>query len=342
MVGLIGIAGLGAGLSGLAVWGIYRGFSAQLLDVPNRRSSHTRPTPRGGGLGFILAFAVVSGLAVTLGQGGQLPQVALSWRGWGQLWAVLLPLGIVGLVDDQRGVSARVRYGVQLLAATLAVINFGPFPLFALGGQFNLGTVLGAEGAIAISVLLTVIALTALINFTNFIDGLDGIVAGVGVVQFCFFALYFHQPVWGLLAATLLGFLRWNWHPAKIFMGDVGSTVLGGACGVALLGAPSAPQAWSALAITLPIVADAVYTLIRRLLRQENIFQAHRFHLYQRLQQAGWSHGQVAATWVGGTAAIALLITSLGAGGSWLSLGLSLVALAAGELYLQRRTAPQV
>lgn len=342
----MGLAGLSAGLSGLAVWGIYRWFSAQLLDMPNQRSSHTRPTPRGGGLGFILAFAAVSGLAVGLGQTGQLPQVELSWWGWGQLWAVLLPLAIVGLVDDRRGVSARVRYGVQLLAATLAVISFGPFPLFVLGGQFGLENALGEGGAIALPFLLTsllsIIAITALINFTNFVDGLDGIVAGVGVVQFSFFALFFHQPIWGLLAAALLGFLRWNWHPAKIFMGDVGSTVLGGACGVALLSAPSTAQAWSALAITLPIVADAVYTLVRRLLRQENIFQAHRFHLYQRLQQAGWSHGQVAATWVGGTVAIALLILSLGPLGSWLSLGLSLVALGAGELYLQRRTAPQI
>ncbi len=331
----MGLAGLSAGLSGLAVWGIYRWFSAQLLDMPNQRSSHTRPTPRGGGLGFILAFAAVSGLAVGLGQAGQLPQIELSWWGWGQLWAVLLPLAIVGLVDDRRGVSARVRYGVQLLAATLAVSGFGPFPLPGLAAG------LGSGVAIALSAILTVIALTALINFTNFVDGLDGIVAGVGVVQFSFFALAFHQPIWGLLAAALLGFLRWNWHPAKIFMGDVGSTVLGGACGVALLSAPSTPQAWSALAITLPIVADAVYTLVRRLLRQENIFQAHRFHLYQRLQQAGWSHGQVAATWVGATVAIALLILSLGPLGSLLSLGLSLVALGLGEGYLQRRTATQ-
>ena len=186
------------------------------------------------------------------------------------------------------------------------------------------------------AIILTVISLTALINFYNFMDGLDGIVASVSAIQFAFLAFYLNQPLWWLLVAALLGFLYWNWSPAKIFMGDVGSTFLGATIAIAILNTNSNPvMAWSALAITLSLTADAIYTIICRLIRRENIFQAHRTHLYQRLQQSGVSHAQVAIIYCLVTIAISILIMNFNALGSWLSLLLVISLIALGELYLR-------
>ncbi|QQE65507.1 UDP-N-acetylmuramyl pentapeptide phosphotransferase/UDP-N-acetylglucosamine-1-phosphate transferase [Leptolyngbya sp. BL0902] len=306
-------------LSALLVNFIRQRLRAQLLDIPNHRSSHTVPTPRGGGLGFWVAFLLALALLPWLS-----PGVALS-----NLMAVvivLLPLALIGYWDDLHSLSARTRYGVQLMSAGLAVYFFGPFPqpwFEALG-----------PGGIAIAVVLTLIGFTTLVNLTNFMDGLDGLVGGVSLVQFAFLGWYLANPIWGLLAAALLGFLWWNWPPAKIFMGDVGSTTLGGAITLALMMAPS--QHWILLALTLPITGDAIYTLFRRLLRRENIFKAHRTHVYQRLPQRGIPPMVVTLIYMGLTGLIVLLITTLGALGAGLSATITLSLIALAEGYLQR------
>jgi UDP-N-acetylmuramyl pentapeptide phosphotransferase/UDP-N-acetylglucosamine-1-phosphate transferase len=130
---------------------------------------------------------------------------------------------------------------------------------------------LGGSGAI-FAIAFTAIGFTALVNFYNFMDGLDGFITTITVLQLSFIALYLQQSIWWLLIAALLGFLYWNWSPAKIFMGDVGSTVLGAVMAIALIQSPNATLAWSSLAITLSITAD---TLVVRLSRKENIFEAH-------------------------------------------------------------------
>jgi UDP-N-acetylmuramyl pentapeptide phosphotransferase/UDP-N-acetylglucosamine-1-phosphate transferase len=216
---------------------------------------------------------------------------------------VLMPLWAVGAVDDARGLSVRLRYLVQLVSAGLAVFLFGPFPGF--------DALLGQLGAPWLTPLLSVIAFTAVINFYNFMDGLDGLVGGCCAVQLAFFALYLNQLGWWLLVAALVAFLFWNWPPAKIFMGDSGSTVLGGAVGLALLGTPDARTMWWAGAVTAPLLGDAVLTLLRRLFKRENIFDAHRSHVYQRLNQSGWSHGRVASIYVALTMLIAGLVMTL-------------------------------
>jgi len=298
------------------------------LDIPNDRSSHTQPTPRGGGLGFLIAFI---GTACIAWIGHQLLPAVI-----GALWphplsvaAVVVPLGIVGLVDDRYNLSAKIRYAVQLGAAAIALFSFGLWPQPWLALTPLSMAVLGG---------ITVVGFTALINFYNFMDGLDGLVASVTALQLTFFAVYLQQPLWWLLVAALLGFLWWNWSPAKIFMGDVGSTVLGASVAIALIAPTADPvRSLSALAITLPLTADAIYTLTRRLLKGENIFQAHRSHLYQRLQQAGWSHRQVAIAYLLWTALLAAFILIEQAWGSCLSLGVSGLAIVAGERYLARR-----
>jgi UDP-N-acetylmuramyl pentapeptide phosphotransferase/UDP-N-acetylglucosamine-1-phosphate transferase len=218
---------------------------------------------------------------------------------------------------------------VQLGSAAIAIFSFGllPQPWFALTPLST--AVLG---------VITVVGFTALINFYNFMDGLDGLVGSVTALQLAFLAVYLQQPLWWLLVAALLGFLWWNWSPAKIFMGDVGSTVLGASVAIALIAPTTDPvRSLSALAITLPLTTDAIYTLTRRLLKGENIFRAHRTHLYQRLQQSGWSHRAVAIAYLLWTLAIALLIGKFTLWGSGLSLLLSGLLIAGGELYLKKQ-----
>jgi Fuc2NAc and GlcNAc transferase len=301
-------------------------LSRYLLDIPNDRSSHTIPTPRGGGLGFVIAFGIASAVLpfISFADNPLLePAYALK------IWAVLLPLAVIGVLDDQRDIPARVRYLVQLLAASIAVFFFGAFPQPWLT-QFGLGGVI-------VAVVLTVVGVTAMINFYNFMDGLDGLVAGVTAVQLGFLAVELHQPLLMLLVVALMGFLCWNWSPAKIFMGDVGSTVLGAIVAIALLShSGSVEQNWAFLTITLPLVADAIYTLGRRALRRENIFQGHRTHIYQRLNQAGWSHRHVAGTYIFLTLAIAEALHFLGGWGAIGSIVGILTAIVTAERYLQR------
>jgi Fuc2NAc and GlcNAc transferase len=316
-------------LSFAFVFAIKHYFSAHLMDLPNHRSSHSRPTPRGGGLGFVAAFVLISSVAclVNLHSPEAFGAFDLKPAYVLQVWSILLPLAIVGLVDDRKDVPASVRYLVQLAVAGVAVFYFGAFPQPWLEQW-------GIMGA-AIAVILSVIGITAGINFYNFMDGLDGLVAGVTAVQLGYFALTTGQPLFGLLVAALVGFLYWNWSPAKIFMGDVGSTVLGGAVAIALLNqSVGVAQSWANLAITLPLMADAIYTLVRRLQRHENIFKPHRSHIYQRLNQLGWSHSQVANSYIIVTIAIASSVYYLGAIGAFISVLGTVLAISLAEFYL--------
>lgn len=244
----------------------------RLLDLPNARSSHTMPTPRGGGVVFVL----VASLAwVLLGH-------------WSLLWC--LPLALVGLLDDWRGLPVGVRYGAQLLTAWVLLAH---------------STLPGVEPWSWLAVLV-VIAATAVINFTNFMDGLDGLVAGCMAVVLAAAALGGSPQLWPLVGA-LLGFLGWNWPPARVFMGDAGSTFLGVVLVAALLGCRSWNQAFGLLLVATPLLADAASCVLRRGFVGQSLFQAHRLHLYQRLHRAGWSHRRVSAVYVGATTVLAVL-----------------------------------
>jgi Fuc2NAc and GlcNAc transferase len=264
----------------LLAWVIVRIIRNYLvLDIPNIRSSHSQPTPRGGGLGFVIAFAITSGIYSGLGWG--------NYWGW---WLVLLPLLIVAIIDDYGDVPASLRYLVQLSTALGAIALFG---YVHLPGVTNQGLVATLGG-----ILLTIVAITAMINFFNFMDGLDGLVASCTAIELGWLAIYLHQPGLWLLVAALLGFLYWNWSPAKIFMGDIGSTFLGAIVALVILSSREQPYyLWTAFGMTLPLISDAIYTLACRLSNRENIFEAHRTHIYQRLQQKGWSHSQVAVSY---------------------------------------------
>ena len=282
------------------LWCLVPILSQRYLDQPNARSSHLLPTPRGGGVAFVL----VGSIAVAL-LGSWLPLFCL-------------PLALVGFLDDRHNLPAGLRYGIQLATALLLLLIS---PLSALTASWLIW-------------LLLLIAATAVINFINFTDGLDGLVAGCMVVLFAVAALTGMPAFWPLVGA-LLGFLFWNWSPAKVFMGDVGSTFLGAVFAGVVLQQASFSAAVGLLLVATPLLADACICVLRRLRAGQRIFQAHRLHLFQRLHQAGWSHVRVACSYIAATGvlAIALLV------GGWLwVLGLAGVVLIIG-LWLDQRVA---
>ena len=277
--------------AGAASWLLLRTLIPQLkqrlLDQPNDRSAHTTPTPRGGGVAFVLVTLLFSSLLLLVG-----PSPAL-WIPW-----ICAPLALVGLLDDRLNLPALLRYGIQILTAIALLLPTAlPTPFWPwLCGP------------------LVVIAVTAVINFVNFTDGLDGLVAGCMAISLAAMALDGASGLWPLVGA-LAGFLMWNWAPAKVFMGDVGSTFLGAVFAGMVLQATSWPQALTMLLLATPLLADACLCVIRRAAAGQRIFQAHRLHLFQRLHQAGWPHQNVAGLYAGTTAVLAVLQLSIGLGG---------------------------
>jgi len=302
-------------LAALCSWLLLRGLIPQLrrklLDQPNARSSHRHPTPRGGGVTFVVVVSAASGMALISGQAsaaGALPLLAT-------------PLAVVGLLDDRLNLPASWRYGVQLLTASL-MLGFSP-----LAQGFDLA-IASCRWLLLLPVLaLLVIAVTAVINFTNFMDGLDGLVAGCMAVAIGALAIKLSTtwPIWALVGA-LLGFLLWNWSPAKVFMGDVGSTFLGAVFAGLVLQASSWPQALGLLLVATPLFGDACLCVLRRWMAGQHVFQAHRLHLFQRLHQAGWPHARVSLTYITATGVLAVAL--LAGGWPWV------IALTAMELLM--------
>jgi UDP-N-acetylmuramyl pentapeptide phosphotransferase/UDP-N-acetylglucosamine-1-phosphate transferase len=259
-------------------------LARRLLDQPNARSSHQQPTPRGGGVAFVLVAALANVIFLV---GVHLRPLDLLQSG---LLLIAVPLSVVGFFDDRYSLSASCRYGVQVFTALLLLwLSPISFPWQMLP--------------------LLIVAITAVINFTNFMDGLDGLVAGCMAVALAAAALRLASPwpIWALVGA-LLGFLIWNWSPAKVFMGDVGSTFLGAVFAGLALQAPSWPEALGLLLVATPLLGDAFLCVPRRLLAGQRVFQAHRLHLFQRLHQAGWPHARVSSLYIGATAVLAIAL----------------------------------
>jgi Fuc2NAc and GlcNAc transferase len=297
-LGLIGVAALAASLLlSPAVLRYARVHS--LLDVPSERSSHTRPTPRGGGLGMVLV--VLSGVAVLTGLGRLDPSFGAAMLGGGAMVA------LVGWLDDVRGVPARWRLAAHVVAALWAVSWLGGMPELTVGSDsFHLG----AAGA-AVAVLAVVWG----INLYNFMDGIDGLAAAeaasVGLAATALLAS--RNPPLAAVAVTVAGaaagFLPWNWQRARIFMGDVGSGFLGFLLATLTLASENA-GAMPALVWLLLVgvfFSDATITLARRMLRRERWYAPHRVHAYQRAVQGGWSHARVTLAVLGLNGGLALL-----------------------------------
>jgi Fuc2NAc and GlcNAc transferase len=253
-------------LSWLLLWALIPWLRKRLLDQPNARSSHHRATPRGGGLVFVLVGSLLS---LILGTGPS------AW-----IPLICCPLALVGLLDDRYNLPAAVRYAAQL-ATAIVLVTMATFPLPAW------------------ALPVAVVAVTAVINFINFTDGLDGLVALCGTI------LMASAGQWPI-AGALGGFLAWNWSPARVFMGDVGSTWIGAVFAGMVLQQPSAPEALALLLLGFPLLGDALVCVLRRLGAGQPIFQAHRRHLFQRLQRGGWPHARVSLVYGGATGLLAL------------------------------------
>lgn len=254
-----------------------------VLDHPNERSLHARPTPRSGGLAVFIA--IVPGMAFIAWRFGLTQD--LFW-----LWPSLLLVAAVSFIDDRRHVPVVVRLFIHLSAA--AVLVWGGIHLRILdfpGFMSSLSLLLG--------VLLSLIFIVWMINLYNFMDGMDGFAGGMAVIGFGSFALLGWQAgnlafLWLNLitAAAAAGFLMFNFPPARIFMGDVGSSLFGLLAAMySLWGAKEQIfPFWIALLVFSPFIMDATVTLLRRIGRREKIWRAHKTHYYQKLVQAGWGH----------------------------------------------------
>lgn len=251
-----------------------------ILDLPNERSNHDVPTPRGGGLAVVPIILV----AWTVAAGPTLQDGLLLILGGG--WA----LAVLSWIDDLRSLPASLRLAVQAVIIAIAAQW-----LTKQGAVFQ-GLLPGWADTAATAILWL-----WFLNLFNFMDGIDGISGveticiGAGLALLGAFLPNMSSQIWlgATLAAATAGFLIWNWPPARIFLGDVGSIPLGFLIGFLLL--MLAARGYWAPALILPAyyIADATITIIRRLLRGEKIWQAHSEHYYQQAVRGGRSHAQV-------------------------------------------------
>ncbi len=250
---------------------LFSNAGKKIQDVPNERSLHEVPVPRIGGVG--LMAGILSGWALML--------LSLAW------WVVLplLLLFAVSLLDDMRGLPVRSRLLAHIVAAVVLVIGSG---------------IASQHAILALVVVLGVVWMT---NLYNFMDGSDGLAGGMTLFGFTMYglaALMHGDEIQAMLnfsiGAAALGFLYYNFHPARVFMGDAGSIPLGFlSAAMGLWGWQQGHwPAWFPLLVFSPFVMDATVTLLKRTVRGAKITEAHREHYYQRLVQIGWGHRNVA------------------------------------------------
>jgi len=260
----------------------------QLLDIPNDRSLHTVPTPRGGGTAIVLVFtaAIIALMETDYVE----TKNAVILTGCGAI------IALTGFLDDRQLLShARSRLALHFVAALIAVSALGGLPTLPV---FGTDISLGFFGGV-----LATIYLVWLLNLFNFMDGIDGI-SGAEVVSVCgaaAFLIHRTNHDYGIaslplaLTAATLGFLIFNWPPAKIFMGDVGSGFVGFAIGIfSLITADSVGSlGWVWIILLGVFIVDATVTLIGRLIRKQKPHVAHRSHAFQHLALRFGSHKKV-------------------------------------------------
>ncbi len=283
MIFLIGTTFAWASTGLIRRYALYR----SMVDIPNVRSSHTTPTPRGGGLAVALTF--ILGLLYLSVSRAVSFETTMALLGGGGLVAA------VGFVDDHKHVSAKWRLLIHFIAAAWALLWIGGFPTLNLAGNYLHFPISGY--------VFGTVFLVWLLNLYNFMDGIDGIagtealfvVLAAGLLEFSKTYVTNELTICAVLGAACLGFLIWNWPPASIFMGDVGSGFLGFVLGtVALISAHSGVLSlWTWLILLAVFWVDATFTLLRRFLRGDRWYQAHCCHAYQNASRLYRSHQRV-------------------------------------------------
>lgn len=262
-------------LSCLLTWLLRRyALATSLIDIPNHRSSHQVPTPRGGGLSFVLCFLVAILFLAYLQLISSSMLAALLLAGGG--------IAVLGFLDDRGHIPAKWRLLGHFIAAS--------FALYLLGGMPAISFFHWTLAPGLVSNVLAVFYLVWLLNLYNFMDGIDGLAAGEavticfgGVLLYCFQANLVAMFLPLSLAFAVAGFLIWNFPPARIFMGDAGSGFLGLVLGLLSVQAAmiNANFFWSWLIFLGVFIVDATVTLVRRGLSGEQLSEAHRSHAYQ-------------------------------------------------------------
>lgn len=292
----------------VSLWltGVVRTYALhhRVIDTPNQRSSHERPTPRGGGLAILAAAWIALSLALVF------HRIAVAEALVLQAGSVLL--AAVGWVDDRRGVRPSVRLAIHVGVAALAAYMLGGLATIQVG---NLSVHLGWAGY-----AVATVGIVWSINLFNFMDGIDGFAGSQAVLIFgtCSVLLFVRgAPSLGCIAAILAGasagFLPWNWPPAKIFMGDVGSGAIGflvAALAIASENSRSVPLVAVAI-IGGVFISDATVTLLRRLLRGDRPADAHRDHAYQRMVRVVGSHRPI-TSWAAAVTALLSVVGAIG------------------------------
>ena len=248
-------------------------FKRIFLDEPVSRSSHKESKPTGGGIIFASISSIFSSL-----NGFFIPLLSL-------------PLAIVGLIDDKFNISSELRFGIQILTCTFLIFKI---PLLESLSFTSL----------VLYIPIIIIFGAAIINFFNFIDGIDGLLISCITIASC--ALTFKNPQILPLSSSLLAFCFFNWPPASIFMGDAGSTFLGAVFFGLIIKNNDFFDFLKSILLITPILGDCIFCLFRRFIAGQNIFSAHKLHLYQRLHQGGWSHLQVSTLYATGVLILSL------------------------------------
>lgn len=259
-----------------------------LLDVPNHRSSHSTPTPKGGGLSLYLSFNLA---------------LILSYEFGFIVTEVVQPLlfgspivAILGWLDDQKNLPAKLRLIIHLC------VGFAIFFILTDGFRINIYVSHLPVNYKYIIMPFIILYISWFINLYNFMDGLDGLAGSTGLVASLFLAALFYlnniftfSYIYLLLAAGLVGFLIFNWSPAKIFLGDTGAYFLGfifSTMSLITLIYEEVPLHVTIILFAL-FITDATYTLLVRLIRRENVFEAHRQFAFQKWNRKGLSHRKI-------------------------------------------------
>ncbi len=254
--------------------------STKFLDIPNNRSMHIKPTPRGAGIIFVLFTNLSSIIYFVIFGFNKIFLIPLA----------ILPLSIVGLIDDLYSLKPINKYIFQCFVSILLLLLSNLF--------INLNFVL---------YLLIIFLFTGIINFINFMDGIDGIVGGCMIISITTSCIVLKMDQnYLFLIGSLASFIVWNWYPAKLFMGDIGSTFLAAVNLGIVLQSNNYIQALGLLLVLGPCLVDPFICVIRRFFYGENIFTPHRLHLYQRLKLSGIKEDKVSIIYIGCTLLISL------------------------------------
>ncbi len=268
-------------------------FKEKFIDLPNSRSNHIDPTPRGVGIVFV--FITIAASLIYL--------LIFGYSNKYIIPILSIPLAFIGILDDLYKVSSLLRYFFHVLTSSLILSSSNLLVCNDLENNFL---------RFLFFILITFI-FTAIINFINFMDGIDGLVGGslfVSILACCIF-LKIDQP-YLLLLSSLAAFLTWNWHPAKIFMGDTGSTFLA-AINIGLISQSN--NLSDALGLTLiltPSLIDPLVCILRRYSHNQNIFEAHSSHLYQRLKRNGIKESYVSLIYIVLTFLLSIIFLNFG------------------------------